>query len=91
MNRIIGLSDSPAQRPVNRCSSESSLDYLCQTDINILSQVEPNVSVFFGTQLLSPVVDGTFIKERPIELLKGDYSTDTERWNTITVILLSIS
>lgn len=48
------------------------MNCLRQADISVLSQVNLNIanSGFFGTSLLAPVVDGTFITKRPTELLR---------------------
>jgi carboxylesterase type B len=41
-------------------------------DVDILQAANQNIcnSVFFGTFAFVPVVDGTFIAERPTQLLK---------------------
>ncbi|KAF5360641.1 hypothetical protein D9756_005137 [Leucocoprinus leucothites] len=55
------------------CSSASdALDCLRQADVDVLNQVNLNVSDsgFFGTGTLVPVVDGKLITKRPIELIR---------------------
>lgn len=56
-----------------RCSSsQDTLQCLRNTDIGLLDAVNSNISAnaFFGTFIFVPVVDGTFITERPTEALK---------------------
>jgi carboxylesterase type B len=56
------------------CSSaQDTLDCLRTVDVNFLqnANVEINASGFFGTFVFVPVVDGSFITERPTELLKA--------------------
>ena len=56
------------------CSSaQDTLDCLRAVDVNSLesANVEINAGGFFGTFVLVPVVDGSFITERPTELLKA--------------------
>ena len=56
------------------CSSaKDTLDCLRTVDVNSLqsANVEINASGFFGTFVFVPVVDGSFITERPTELLKA--------------------
>ena len=56
------------------CSSaQDTLECLRAADVNSLqnANVEINASGFFGTFVFVPVVDGSFITERPTELLKA--------------------
>ena len=56
------------------CSSaQDTLDCLRAADISLLqsANLEINASGFFGTFVFVPVVDGSFITERPTELLKA--------------------
>ena len=56
------------------CSSaQDTLDCLRAVDVNSLvnANLEINASGFFGTFVFVPVVDGSFITERPTELLKA--------------------
>ncbi|KAJ3569027.1 hypothetical protein NP233_g5330 [Leucocoprinus birnbaumii] len=52
-------------------SSADDLDCLRQADIDALNRINLNLtgSAFFGTACLNPVVDGTLITKRPIELI----------------------
>ncbi|KAJ8083128.1 hypothetical protein PM082_008997 [Marasmius tenuissimus] len=55
------------------CSSSSdTLKCLREADTNALQTANANINLagFFGTFAFVPVVDGTFIKQRPIEALK---------------------
>jgi carboxylesterase type B len=55
------------------CStSADTLTCLREVDVDILQAANQNIcnSVFFGTFAFVPVVDGTFIAERPTQLLK---------------------
>ena len=54
-------------------SARDTLDCLRAADVNSLqsANVEINASGFFGTFVFVPVVDGSFITERPTELLKA--------------------
>ena len=54
------------------CSSaQDTLDCLRAVDVNSLenANLDINASGFFGTFVFVPVVDGSFITERPTELL----------------------
>ena len=56
------------------CSTaQDTLDCLRAADVNSLqsANLEINASGFFGTFVFVPVVDGSFITERPTELLKA--------------------
>ena len=56
------------------CSSaQDTLDCLRTVDVNLLQNANAVISTsgFLGTFVFVPVVDGTFITERPTELLKA--------------------
>ena len=56
-----------------RCSSHSiSLECLRNTDVKLLDSINSNISTnaFYGTFIFAPVVDGTYITERPSEALR---------------------
>ncbi len=56
-----------------RCSSsQDTLECLRNVDIELLDSVNSNIAAngFYGTFIFVPVVDGTFITERPTEALK---------------------
>ena len=56
------------------CSfAQDTLDCLRIADVESLqsANLEINASGFFGSYVFVPVVDGTFITERPTELLKA--------------------
>ena len=49
-----------------------SLECLRSTDAGLLSTINSNIAVnaFYGTFIFVPVVDGTYITERPSEALR---------------------
>ncbi|KAF8344952.1 Alpha/Beta hydrolase protein [Amanita rubescens] len=53
-------------------SSQDTLQCLRNTDVELLDSVNSNIAAnaFYGTFIFVPVVDGTFITERPTEALK---------------------
>ena len=53
-------------------SSENTLGCLREVDVNVLAIVNEKINVagFFGTFTFVPVVDGTFIRQRPTQSLK---------------------
>ena len=53
-------------------SAQDTLDCLRAVDVNTLqsANLEISASGFFGTFVFVPVVDGSFVTERPTELLK---------------------
>ncbi len=56
-----------------RCSSsQDTLECLRNADIELLDSMNSNIAAngFYGTFIFVPVVDGTFITERPSEALK---------------------
>ncbi|KJA20548.1 hypothetical protein HYPSUDRAFT_68416 [Hypholoma sublateritium FD-334 SS-4] len=57
----------------NCAASGDALSCLRQADITVLQAANTNISTsaFFGTFAFVPVVDGTFITERPTQLLKS--------------------
>ena len=57
----------------SRLSAQDTLGCLRAADVNSLqsSNLEISASGFFGTFVFVPVVDGSFITERPTELLKA--------------------
>ncbi len=57
----------------HRCSSsKDTLQCLRNTDTELIDSVNSNIAAnaFYGTAIFVPVVDGTFITERPTEALK---------------------
>ena len=63
----------PTKAGFSCSSAQDTLDCLRTVDVNSLqsANVEISVSGFFGTFVFVPVVDGSFITERPTELLKA--------------------
>ena len=56
------------------CSTaQDTLDCLRAVDVNSLQSVNSKIAAsgFFGTFVFVPVVDGSFITERPTEILKA--------------------
>ncbi|KDR78758.1 hypothetical protein GALMADRAFT_137768 [Galerina marginata CBS 339.88] len=70
--RIPELLYSETVTQANCSSAADTLECLREADVNLLetANVEINASGFFGTFVFVPVVDGTFITDRPTVLLK---------------------
>ncbi|KAF9459592.1 Alpha/Beta hydrolase protein [Collybia nuda] len=73
------------------CSlAHDSLDCLREVDVNALENINNIVagSGFFGTFLFAPVVDGTFITQRPLKALEEKRVNGVDR---ISEIILSVT
>jgi len=59
--------------PLSCSSAADTLACLRTVDIDTLqaANIKINLSGFFGTFVFVPVVDGTFIRDRPTEILKS--------------------
>ncbi|KAF5374271.1 hypothetical protein D9758_004574 [Tetrapyrgos nigripes] len=71
----------------SNCSdAQDTLNCLRETDLDVLSAAKNQIAAsgFFGTFAFSPVVDGTFITQRPLELLAQGKLNKVEKILAIT-------
>ena len=70
---ILQLLYSEAVNQTGCLSANDTLECLRAADVNSLQSANSdiNTSGFFGTFVFVPVVDGSFITERPTQLLKA--------------------